>query len=425
MNQKEINRIVTTLRELNFDEFEPPITQDNSIESVFKELDFLKTKSNQEKELRNAIVEHLHNNMADNLYKKFPVDEFKYDFQILGEGINAYIDELEINTINKENFNLILKTLPEQIFVFDFNNNIYFSNYEGEKFLNDNIVKKYFLINEYIPERLVKKIEFFKQTKKQQEEFFLSLKNKDHNTEYFEINLIIIEFEQKDQILLICKDITQQKNAELNALKGIIQGQDQERKRLASDLHDTLGQELGAIKFYLGSLSLMEKNTIEFNDCLQEIDKMINDTISSVRSISFDLMPFILENNTLDIAIDQLCKQSNSVYTAKISFSSSVSNLTRKDKKEESIIYRIIQEFITNSVKHSQAKHLDINISKKKSQIIFNLKDDGIGFDLDTVQKNNGLRNINHRLDILEAEYEWLSNKNNGTCLIFTLYENN
>ena len=134
---------------------------------------------------------------------------------------------------------------------------------------------------------------------------------------------------------------------------------------------------------------------------------------------------FILENNTLDIAIDQLCKQSNSVYTAIISFNSSVSNLTRKDKKEESIIYRIVQEFITNSVKHSQAKHLDINISKKKSQIIFNLKDDGIGFDLDTVQKNNGLRNINHRLDILEAEYEWLSNKNHGTCLIFTLYENN
>jgi signal transduction histidine kinase len=425
MNQKEIDKIINTLREINFDEFVPKLTIENNIENLYKELELLKSKSTEERNLRNAIVEHLHNNMADNLYKKFPVDEFKYDFQILGESINAYIDELEINTINKENFNLILKTLPEQIFVFDFNNNIYYSNSEGEKFLNDKIVKKYFLIDEYIPKRLGNRIEFFKQTQKQQEVFFLSLKNKDLTTDYFEINLINIEFEQKDQILLICKDITQQKNAELNTLKGIIQGQDQERKRLASDLHDTLGQELGAIKFYLGSLSLMEKNTVEFKECLQEIDKMMNDTISSVRAISFDLMPFILENNTLDIAIDQLCKQSNSVYTAIISFNSSVSNLTRKDKKEESIIYRIVQEFITNSVKHSQAKHLDINISKKKSQIIFNLKDDGIGFDLDTVQKNNGLRNINHRLDILEAEYEWLSNKNHGTCLIFTLYENN
>lgn len=425
MNQKEIDQILTTLRTLNFDEFVPQLTQENNIENIFKELDFLKTKNNKEKELRSAIVNHLHNNMSDNLFNKFPSNEFNYEYQILGEVINAFIDELEINTVNKENFNLILTTLPERIFVFDYQNYIYYSNCEGEEFLTEEEVKKYFVIDEYLPKKLLRRIDLFKQSHKQKESFYFPFKDSELKTIHYEINLITIEFEQKSQILLICKDITEQKNTELNALKGIIQGQDQERKRLASDLHDSLGQELGAIKFYIGSLSLMEKNSQEFNDCLQEIDKMMNDTISSVRAISFDLMPFILENNSLDISIEQLCNQSNSIYTSFISFNSTVKHISRKDKKEESIIYRIIQEFITNSVKHSQAKNIKINIDQIENQLKFNLSDNGIGFDLNTVQKNNGLRNITHRLDILEAEYEWLSNSIDGTSLIFTLYEKN
>jgi hypothetical protein len=123
----------------------------------------LESKNQEEKKLRNAIVDHLHHNMAGNLYEKFPVEQFNYEFQILGEGINAYIDELEINTINKENFNLILTTLPERIFVFDYKNYIFYANCEGEHFLNEKVIKKYFQLDEFIPKGLLQKIELFKE----------------------------------------------------------------------------------------------------------------------------------------------------------------------------------------------------------------------------------------------------------------------
>lgn len=425
MKQQEIDQLITTLRELNKDEFLPQLTSENTIENLFKELDLLKTKNSEEKELRTAIVDHLHNNMADNLYNKFPVEQFNYEYQILGEGINAYIDELEINTVNKENFNLILTTLPENIFVFDYQNFIYYSNCEGEKFLTEKEVKKHFQMDEYIPLTLVKKIDAFKQERLEKEEFNFSLKNQHQETIHFEINLINIEFEQKKQILLICKDVTEHKNAELNALKAIIQGQDQERKRLASDLHDSLGQELGAIKFFIGSLSLMEKDSLEYSECIKEIDRMVNDTITSVREITFDLMPFVLENNTIDKAIEQLCKQTSSMQTLDVQFTSNVKNIVRKDKKEEAILYRIVQEFINNSIKHAKAKLIRIQLTHSNNALDFQLEDNGIGFEINAIQKNNGLRNITQRLEVLEAEFEWKSKNKIGTSLTFILHEKN
>lgn len=425
MNQLEIDQLITTIRELNKDEFAPQLTSENTLENLFKELELLKTKNSEERKLRTSIIDHLHNNMADNLYNKFPVEQFNYEFQILGEGINAYIDELEINTVNKENFNLILTTLPENIFVFDYQNFIYYSNCESEKFLTEREVKKYFQINEYIPSTLLNKIEGFKQNQLEKEEFNLTVKNQHQETIHLEINLINIEFEQKKQILLICKDVTEHKNAELNAIKAIIQGQDQERKRLASDLHDSLGQELGAIKFFIGSLSIMEKDSLEYSECIKEIDRMVNDTITSVREITFDLMPFVLENNTLDKAIEQLCKQTSSMQTLDVHFTSNHTNIVRNDKKEEAILYRIVQEFINNSIKHAKAKLIRIQLTHSTNSLEFQMEDNGIGFEINAVQKNNGLRNITQRLEVLEAEYEWKSKNNIGTSLTFTLHEKN
>ncbi len=425
MNQQEIDHIITTLRELNRDEFVPQLTSENNLISLYKELDLLKTKNQEEKRLRNSIVEHLHNNMADNLYKKFPAEQFNYEYQILGEGINAYIDELEINTINKENFNLILTTLPERIFVFDYKNFIFYSNCEGELFLTDEKIKKYFKLDEYISEKLLVKIEKFKEKKQSHTEFQYSYKNAQKVSIHLEINLITIDFEQKNQILLIAKDITDQKNAELDALKAMILGQDLERKRLASDLHDSLGQELGAIKFFIGSLTMMEKDSPEYIECIAEIDRMVNDTIHSVREITFDLMPFVLENNSLDRAIEQLCKQTNNIHPVQVHFTTNTSEIKRKDKKEEAIIYRIIQEFINNSVKHAHAENLFISLHKTNDVLSFLLADNGVGFDNKTVQKNNGLRTITQRLQVLQADYQWESNSSTGTSLTFTIYEKN
>ena len=99
--------------------------------------------------------------------------------------------------------------------------------------------------------------------------------------------------------------------------------------------------------------------------------------------------------------------------------------IVRKDKKEEAIIYRIVQEFINNSIKHSKAERIKIALKMSNNTIDIQLEDNGIGFEINAVQKNNGLRNITQRLEVLEAEYEWKSNNNIGTTLNFSIHEKN
>ena len=152
---------------------------------------------------------------------------------------------------------------------------------------------------------------------------------------------------------------------------------------------------------------------------------MVNDSISSVREITFDLMPFVLENNTLNKAIEQLCNQTNTIHPLHVHFSENAKKIVRKDKKEEAIIYRIVQEFFNNTIKHAHAENLYVKLQQTKEQLTIQLIDDGAGFELHAVQKNNGLRNITQRLEVLQAEYAWESNTTDGTSLTFTLYEKN
>ena len=94
-------------------------------------------------------------------------------------------------------------------------------------------------------------------------------------------------------------------------------------------------------------------------------------------------------------------------------------------KKEEAIIYRIIQEFINNSVKHAHAENLFIRLQKTNDSLNFLLADNGVGFDFKNVQKNNGLRTITQRLQVLQADSQWESHSSTGTSLTFTIYEKN
>ena len=422
MNQEEISQILTILREINQDEFQPSTPKDCNSQSILDELVIAKEKFILEKQLRNALVEHLYDNMGNNLYQKFPITEHTNEFDLLSETINAYIDELEVNTINIENFNLILKTIPEKIFVFDYEGYIYYSNCEGQCFISNEPVKKYFDINLYVPKSLASEIEKFKKHPFKKVEFLFTHKNNDNSNKYLNISILPIIFEQKEQILFVSKDVTEQKKLELKSLKSNILGQDLERKRLASDLHDSLGQELGAIKFFLGSLKMMKEGSEEYTTCLEEIDRMVNDTINSVREITFDLMPFVLENNTLDKAIEQLCRKTNIIETIQVEFTKNTDTIQLKDKKEESFVYRIIQEFINNTIKHAHATKLIIDIQKHPNSIKFKLQDNGTGFKILINNRKNGLLIISQRLEILQSEYQWQSDKS-GTTLEFTLYE--
>lgn len=218
--------------------------------------------------------------------------------------------------------------------------------------------------------------------------------------------------------LFIAKDITDKKNKEINELRIAISAQEKERKRLAYDLHDSLGQELNAIKMYLNALAVMDSKTEEYKSAFETCKLILDNSLETIQNISFDLMPKALENASLIQSIEELIKKLNLVTCIEYSFP----NITIEMHKDCQInIYRIIQEFINNSLKHSQLSKLELKILQNEYSMDILLKDNGKGFDIDSVSKGNGIFNIKTRLQALNASYKFESEIGKGTKLEFTI----
>ena len=189
-------------------------------------------------------------------------------------------------------------------------------------------------------------------------------------------------------------------------LQASIQGQEQERLRIAKDLHDDVGTMLTTAKVYFEQFST--KNDTESRDKLTtKMNELLGGTIQSVREISHDLRPVILEKLGLDEAIKSLSETINESGEIRIEYAKDGAfNLS----KEQSInLYRIIQELVTNSLKHAQAERVNIQIRVQNKTLFLNYKDNGIGINFDEIhrKKGLGLKNIESRLSLILGEINY------------------
>lgn len=231
----------------------------------------------------------------------------------------------------------------------------------------------------------------------------------------------------------IIKDISLQKEMENVVIRTIVDTQEKERKRIVEDLHDSLGQKLSGIKFYLGTVKSMNNNLfgstqkatlIKSNNALDGVLNALDDMIDELSSICFNLMPGTLQNFGLKYAIIELCKKMQ--LTSTIEFNISIeADFPEFDKMLEVSIFRIIQEFINNSIKHSGAKkiYIQINAFFKKGNIFMLLEDDGKGFLLKRVEKYSGmgLKNITSRVKSYNGDLKIFSILNLGTKFEITI----
>lgn len=197
-----------------------------------------------------------------------------------------------------------------------------------------------------------------------------------------------------------------------------LESQENERRRLAADLHDSIGGMLSAIRVGLFTIS---KQAPELN--IEQTKQMLDDTISSVRRISRDLMPSTLERFGLIHAIKEMCERFSSTTQLPIHFheQGSVDGL---DKNKELMLFRITQELINNAIKHAQATHLNINVEATDKLMIV-AEDDGVGFNLDDKhglnRKGLGLFSIQNRSSLLGASLEFEKDRKKGTRVTVTL----
>lgn len=212
---------------------------------------------------------------------------------------------------------------------------------------------------------------------------------------------------------VIFKDITQRKASQKLLLKTIIETQENERERISRDLHDGLGQSLAAIKLNLEAL----KNKKDFKKSDSErMDDLIKDSISQLREICFDASPNVLSEYGLVKGVEELVSRTQtSELVVDFNYSRPFPKLY---KSLEVAMFRIIQEFINNSIKHSEAKRVEISITRYHDHIVLNLYDDGKGFVLKDlmIYSGQGLKNIKSRVNSFHGRVEFTSEKNKGTA---------
>lgn len=193
-------------------------------------------------------------------------------------------------------------------------------------------------------------------------------------------------------------------------LKTSIQSQEEERSRIAKELHDDVGAMLTTTKLYIGQIS-SELSPDELSMISEKISGFFDDMIHSVRSISKDLRPVVLEKLGFTEAIDSLVQTVQDSGKIKISFINNTIDPIAKTK--ELNLYRIIQELITNTLKHAEASKIKIEMKNLNKVLIIIYEDDGKGLNQEQLQyrKGLGLKNIESRLSVLSGSINFLEEK--------------
>ncbi len=210
------------------------------------------------------------------------------------------------------------------------------------------------------------------------------------------------------------------KERKLLSIDYIVQGQEEERKRIAQDLHDGLGGILSTAKLQMKNIQA-EIEKLESLSLVSKAEDLIDNAYNEVRRISHDMMPGALVNLGLFAAIEDLAEQ--------VSLKESLSIKTQWyasdediQSKDQSIIYRIVQEVITNAVKYSQAGNMLIQMTRTNDTFNLIIEDDGIGFDIEkTTSQGLGIKGIKSRVDYLNGEAEIISRPGKGVCYEITI----
>lgn len=221
------------------------------------------------------------------------------------------------------------------------------------------------------------------------------------------------------------KDLARQK--ELDAVKResevkarfarrLIQTQEDERNRIAMELHDSIGQKLLLIKNYLLSEIRARSTAKKDVDSLEEISNLSGETIQEVREITHNLRPQHLDQLGLTTAIETAVERFEN--SSEISFHFELDDIDGAMPKEDEInYYRIIQESLNNIVKHSNASEAHVTIKRNNNSIIAEIKDNGKMQNLNLKSEGIGITGMRERAKMIKAEISIDIGKSEGTSI--------
>lgn len=202
------------------------------------------------------------------------------------------------------------------------------------------------------------------------------------------------------------------------ATRAVIQAEENERKRIAGDLHDGIGQTMSAAKM---NLSSMESRLDFKNDAdrlaFEKIVNLVDESCKEVRSVSHNMMPNALLKSGLSSAVKEFIDKIDSRVLQVNLYSEGLNE--RLDNNVETVLYRVIQECVNNVIKHSGANVLDISLIKDADGIAATIEDNGKGFNVSEKWKaaGIGLKNIRTRIEYLKGTVDFDSAEGKGTLI--------
>lgn len=205
----------------------------------------------------------------------------------------------------------------------------------------------------------------------------------------------------------------------LTATEAVLKGEEQERTRLAKDLHDGLGGMLSGIKH---SMNTMKGNLIMTPENSQAFERsmdMLDSSIHEMRRVAHNMMPEALVKFGLDTALKDFCNDISKSGALQVSYQSISMQKAQVEQTTSITIYRIVQELINNSIKHASAKTAIVQVSKSETGISITVEDDGKGFDTAALKnvKGMGWSNIQSRVEYLKGKADVQSEPGKGTSV--------
>ena len=208
-------------------------------------------------------------------------------------------------------------------------------------------------------------------------------------------------------------------NMKIESMHAMIEGQEAERERVAKDLHDSLGGLLSTVKLQFDSLETKLEGVSQFKN-YQNANRLLDTACQEVRDIARNMQPSSLLNLGLVAAVGDLINRIDDPDQRTIDFQ----HYGLENKLENTValtVYRLVQELLNNSIKHSKAQEILIQLTRKENEFIIMVEDDGVGFDVEGVKKGMGTENILSRVNYLKGDLSVHSEKGKGTTTLITV----
>ncbi len=207
-------------------------------------------------------------------------------------------------------------------------------------------------------------------------------------------------------------------------LARVIDAQEAERARVARDLHDQIGQALTSVLLGLrlvdGSLSSDQPDLAEVRSRSAEVRSLVADALEEVRRLAFELRPTVLDDIGLVAALQRLADDTTARHDVAVELTfHGLSDDERLPADHETVVYRVVQEALTNVCRHAQATRVAVDVRNRHDQLQASVTDDGIGFALDAVRSGSlGLAGMHERAELVGGNLEIDSASGAGTRVV-------